>query len=312
MTETLRPPTPVSLHRPLARRRFLAAAGAMTLSAIASDQLWGGWEATGLSREPATEVIENPQAGRTVIIAGGLANDGIAMGRAMKFDLASESNMLSVRYAATNVRPELLSKAIEESLRRSNLLGQRLDVYLGSAAGIILAEPLRLLRRRIGQFGTIVLDCAPCDKHDIKGLQGAAVRGRLDFVKYSRALNTAMRRSADAVMPPITDRAANIPAAAALAHREAIVRADSITSGVQAEALRKADIGKLALAGVAEKVVYLQALEDPLIHIRRASEGWRRVYGDLRDVIDPYRPSPSHAVGPLYPRGVAEVLTDKL
>ena len=283
-------------------------AGAALVDSAIIDQAGGFWREQYLTKTPEVEVHRNPKVARTILVAGGLANNGIDMGRAMRGALSPLGSILAVRYAETNLRSDLLHGAITDALDAHGLADQPIDTYCNSAAGIFLAQTVRWLAADGRRFGTMVLDCCPANVHDIEGIQGLAVRGRLDILRYSRAFNVFMQFASNHVLPPPSDRDPDVPESLAAAHRRAIVRTDSITSGMEAAYMRAHPVLPGSLAGIAERTVFMHAPQDPLVNFRTAVPAWRRACGSLEEVVDPARPAFSHAAGPTHPRGVAAVL----
>ena len=195
----------------ITRRSFLR--GATTIAgAEALDQAIGtGYALFGLRDKPQVEITLNPESNRTIIVAGGLNNDGIAVGRCMRHALLPLGSIISVRYAETNVSAAPLRGILGLAIKAHGMENNMFDAYLNSEAGLIMAEPLKDLHASGTRFGTMVLDSCPASDHDVKGFEGALVRDHGDLARYSRVVDFISRIVAGNQMPPATDKEAATP-----------------------------------------------------------------------------------------------------
>jgi hypothetical protein len=259
---------------------------------------------------PQVEVTSNPNSDYTTIVAGGLGNDGIAIGRAMRHILLPIGSIVAVRYAETNIDSTKLHGIIDLAINQHGLGGNRLGAYLNSAAGLIMAAPIRQLGKKLE---TLVLDASPSSVQDVKGLEGFAIKAHTDVLRHSRAFSWLSRLVANHQMPPPTDKEPETPYALSAAHRSAIVNADTITTGAEAAFIRNHPVTPGSMLGIAKRTVYMHSRgNDPLIDTNSAFAGWSLACGGADLVTDPYRPIISHAAGPTYPRGVGAVLLGNL
>jgi hypothetical protein len=295
-------------EKAVSRRQVLKLTAAALIGAGLADQGAGFlYEIFGMRDYPEVEVARNPHSQRTTIIVGGEGNDGIAIARAMSPYLLPIGSVLGVRYAQTNVAAKPLAAAINTALNRSGLQANRIDAYLNSAAGPIMAEPLRQLARA-RQLGTVVLDGSPHNAGDIRGFLGGLIQDHADVLEHSRAITLLSHIFSNSTQPPARDKAPGVPLRYAEANRRAIVNADAITLGTEAAAIRNG-VPAGALYNLAQEFVYLHGQgDDPLINNARALAGWRLACGAVREITDPYRPPASHAAGDTYPLAVAQVL----
>lgn len=292
-------------------RNFWWAAGL----GLAADQMAGVMHRQfGMSHEPETETFINPDSNRTIIVAGGMANDGIALARKITPNyLSSLGSVIGVRYAETNIEAEPLVAAIEEAIKTNGLEGNRFDAYLNSAGGIFMAEPLRRLAELQRHIGKVVMDSSPHDAGDVRWPLGKLIDVRFDLLKHSRTMAYFARLASNQVIPPAGVKDTGIPLEHAEDDRDAIVNADTIVIGVQAAKIRQGVPDGLLYDGVADEFVYLRCMgRDTLVKVDRATRGWGQSVRPLTTVVDPYRPADSHAIGGSYPRGLAEVLRGTL
>ena len=292
----------------MARSRLLQAA-AVTAGGLLLDQGLGWARKRTMRQLPEVEVTVNPESDRAILIAGGLGNDGIAVGRAMRHQLLPLGSLVAIRYAQTNLDPRQLYAATNRAIEQHDLGGHTFDVYLNSAGGVIMGKPVERLSQELA-MNSIVLDGSPASGRDVQGIQGQAVRWGIDRVSSSRLINTVGRLVAERQMPPATDKEPATPLEFAEAHRAAIVSTDSITTGVAAGHLRKHPVLPGSLENVAARTILFMSSEtDPLVNPKTAHAGWCAAFGrDVEYVVDPHRPAFSHAAGPTYSLGVRMAL----
>jgi hypothetical protein len=295
--------------------RLLTARNVLALSgmAIVADQAAGFLHRqTSMSDQPSIEAQINPDSDRTILVAGGMGNDGIAVARSLGNNyLLNIGSILGIRYAQRNIGTKQLVDQVDRTIDEYGLRDNRFDVYLGSAAGVIMAEPLRELSKRI-HLGTVILDGCPHSKDDVSRPFRDLLSAHLDVIKHSRIFNYLTHIASNIQMPPATDKAADIPLECAEANRTAIITADSITLGIQAAAIRRSVMPGL-LMNTADEFVYVHSQgNDPLVDNTKAITGWGLIAQPLREVEDPYRSVNSHASGPGYPRGLVEILQGNL
>jgi hypothetical protein len=297
------------MSRPMTRREVCgyAAAG---FAGAALDYGLGEYVALELTTEPETDVISfNRATGRTVLVAGGIVNNGRVLGEMMQPYLGDVGTVVAMSYAETNVDSGKLTESVEKTIDENDLGDDEIDVYLNSAAGIFMSPTIKEMARRGKHIGTIVLDSAPYDARDIKDPLGFLIRTGVYRLGYSRIINYMVRFGSNLIQDPATDKDPKVPLALSEEYRSTQVDADTITYMNQAAAIERGAPQNI-FRGVGQRIVYAHSLNDPIIKNAQAYTRWQENAdpGAVTNFTSLAIPANSHAAGATHPSIVQQIL----
>ncbi len=299
------------------RRELLRTFG---LAILAADTLGGYLAERQMTSSPEAKVYLNPDSDQTIITMGGWANDGIALGDQLAPVFGQYASVIAIRYAETEIDPVALHDVIFGTMEEHGLHNP--SFYLNSGAGLYGAYAIHrhagdpASQAKFGRTRVVELHDSPSSEHDMVLASRVEMLSRADLVaKYSRLLNLALKVTLNVVLPGAEYRDPSLVSAEGAGNQHAAMkRTDLITAVTEIEAIRSINLPPGYLKGAADHFVCIHpaSADEQLVVPELSVAGWRRICGEVRDVLDTNAPAgPSHATS-TFPRTLDNIFREYL
>lgn len=261
------------------------------------------------------EFIPRDHSGeQTIVVLPGCRTDGRRIVDLLEPKLSRLGTTVYTAYPQNGFSLESIGQGL---LRAREQTGKdRVSVLAFSMGGMVLSRlgADEQFRQAFGPIDTVVLDSSPATYEHVS----PKMQHLLEVARVAR-YSHAMSRLAPQIMAheeskELADHEAGMDEALLRAHFEARVNAPLDAIAGQGDFMKNCpDVPDGALAGWADTIWYVHAIDDPIVDTRTSSQAYAKMFGQpLHDVTDENRPEANHAGGLEYPSFVASLLEHQL